>query len=117
MTVKEYINKMDGGVCHLTFIKARARKDAHTPFYHPEYQTTPLFSTDEVTKKEILSEYIVLNDRMQSITWLCGADWNNWIDKGFARCLLVISLEDFNLLYRGKQKKSMVECIDKKLKP
>lgn len=117
MKVEEYIDMMDDSVTHLTFIKARARKDAHTPFYHPEYQTTPLFMTSEVAEKDILFGYIVLNDRMQSITWLSGADWNPWIRKGFTRCLLVISPEDMNLLYSESQSKGMIEFIDKKLKP
>ena len=41
MLVKEFLsNKPD--YKNVTFIKARARKDANTPFYHPENQETPI---------------------------------------------------------------------------
>ena len=113
MTVAEYAKRTTAP--HMTFIKARARKDAHTPFYHPEDQTTPLYYTFEVEQKNILSDYIVLNDKQESITWLSGADWNNWIRKGMARCLLVISPDDMQTLYPGKQGDEMVEYIEKKL--
>lgn len=112
MTVAEYIKKTQ--VPHITFIKVRARKDAHTPFYHPEYQTTPLFYTYEVEEKGILSDYIIMNDRQASITYLSGADWNTWIKKGMARCLLVVSPEDYKLLHYDD---GMIRYIDERLKP
>lgn len=115
MTVLEYLMKTK--VHEITFIKARARKDAASPFYHPEYQTTPMYSRGEALNMKKLSDYIVLNDRQESITWLSGADWNIHIRKGIARCLLVISPEDFKTLYDESQMKHMIAYIDKKLKP
>ena len=115
MTVFEYLQKTE--VHQVTFIKARARKDAHTPFYHAEYQTTPMFWRSEVIDKNILSDYIILNDRQEAIEWLSGAGWNNQIRNGWARCLLVINPEDFKLLYSEKQMQQITAYIDKKLKP
>lgn len=116
MTVKEYIER--SSVSQITFIKARARKDAYSPFYHAEYQTTPLFARNDVIKHEVCFDYIVLNDRQEAITWLSGADWNVHIRKGFARCLLVISHEDFEMLYPSEdQREHMAAYIDKKLDP
>ena len=40
MTVREYLKNCNK-YADVTFIKARARKDVHTPGYHAEYQTTP----------------------------------------------------------------------------
>lgn len=114
MTVKEYAKLTD--VTQITFIKARARKDANTPFYHAEYQTTPLYFIGEVITGGILSDYIILNDKQGAISWLCGADWNNGIRGGWARCLLVISPADFETLYPSeRQRAGMISYIDKRL--
>jgi hypothetical protein len=101
MKVKEYLEKMSKDIVHVTFIKARARKDAHTPFYHAEYQTTPLFSVfelKELNESSHINDYIILNDQQACITWLSGADWNNEIKNGRAKCLLVVSPQDAKLL-------------------
>ena len=114
MTVKEYVEKLK--VTQITFIKARARKDAYSPFYHAEYQTTPMFYRDEVKREGILSDYIILNDRQAAIDWLSGANWNNAIKSGWAQCLLVINPSDFALLISSEeQRESMIKHIDKKL--
>jgi hypothetical protein len=113
MKVADYLAKMTEP--HVTFIKARAREDAHTPFYHAEYQTTPLYRTWEAERDGVLSDYIILNDKLGSIDWLSGADWNNWIRTGMARCLLVISPEDMKLLYCEEQSKSMEKFIEERL--
>lgn len=115
MTVLEYLQKTE--VNEFTFIKARARKDAQTPFYHAEYQTTPMFQKREIVSTGFLSNYIILNDRQEAIEWLSGAGWNYRIRKGWARCLLVINPEDFKLLYGEKQMQEITAYIDKKLKP
>lgn len=110
MTVIEYLNNYVKGTPQITFIKARARKDAHSPYYHPEYQTTPLFYFEEA-KKSSCADYIVLNDEMYAMDWLSGGGWNNLIKKGFAKCLLIISREDLELLYEKAQAKSTEEFI------
>lgn len=58
MKVKEYLEQHK--VEKITLIKARARKDANTPFYHQEYQTTPIFYKDELERMESLMDYIIL---------------------------------------------------------
>lgn len=114
MTVREYLErtKWKG---QITFIKARARKDAHAPFFHPEYQTTPLRFAWEWQSDHVLDS-IVLNDKQPSITWLSGADWNPHISRGHFKCLLIIHPDDFSQLYPGEtQRKGMEEYIDKQL--
>lgn len=110
MLVKDYIKRfnIDGNI---TFIKARARKDAHTPFYHPEYQTTPVKYASE-WKETAIMDYIVLNDKQSPIDWLSGVSWNNAFKKGQLASLLVISEEDLALLYPGEQRERMVSYID-----
>ena len=100
---------------NVTFIKARVRKDANTPFYHEEYQTTPLWTVKDWEQSKI-NDCIILNDNQPPITWLSGADWNVDIKRSRAKCLLVISPDDFALLYGSEeQRQSMEKYIEKKL--
>ena len=115
MNVREYMGRC-GKYDRFTFIKARARKDAHTPFYHPEYQVTPIWEAVEWLKpcNTGILDSIVLNDKQPSITWLSGVDWNIQIKGGLLYCLLIISPEDFELLYPNKgQRESMEKFIEK----
>ena len=109
MLVKEFLsNKPD--YKNATFIKARARKDANTPFYHPEYQETPIRTVCE-WKGDIL-DYIILNDAQAPIDWLSGSKWKNAFDRGELISLLVISAEDLELLYPDKrQRDGLIEFI------
>ena len=111
MLVREFLKDIKGQV---TFIKARARKDAHTPFYHAEYQTTPIRFVGE-WKNEIL-DYIILNDAQPPIDWLSGAPWKISFDRGCLTSLLVISPEDLELLYSSKEQRDhMIKFIDEKI--
>lgn len=113
MLVKEFLsNKPD--YKNVTFIKARARKDANTPFYHPEYQETPIRMVYE-WKGDIL-DYIILNDAQAPIDWLSGSRWKNAFDRGELISLLVISAEDLELLYPDKgQRDGLIEFIDSQI--
>lgn len=111
MLVREFLKGIKGDV---TFIKARARKDAHTPFYHAEYQTTPIRRVKEWDGK--IMDYIILNDAQTPIDWLSGAPWKNAFDRGCLTSLLVISPEDLELLYSDKkQRDHMIKFIDEKI--
>ena len=114
MTVKEYLEKVKAGKYQdITFIKARARKDASTPFYHAEYQTTPIFKVVELENSKLM-EYYVLNNKQQPIDWLSGVPWKNAFNSVSLISLLVISDDDFALLYQSKeQRNSMIKFIDK----
>ena len=116
MTVRQYLEKLNEGLM-VTFIKARARKDAHTPFYHPEYQTTPIFMAREWLdgNNARFLDSTVLNDKQMPIDWLCGAQWGAHVRKGTIKCLLIISEDDFALLYNEAQRGSMVQFIDEHL--
>lgn len=112
MTVKELIERY--GICNqITFIKARARKDAHSPFCHSEYQTTPILRVDEL---KTLLDYIVLNDHQAPIDWLSGARWGVHFHGGELECWLVISPEDFKTLYPSDDQRSgMIRYIDDRI--
>ena len=116
MRVREYLEKLSAGQ-DVTFIKVRARKDANTPFYHPEYQTTTIWAVSEWLDMggEALLNSVVLNDRQMPIVWLSGAQWGNAVKNGWLKCLLVVSLEDFALLYRGEEQRYIIEqyCEDR----
>lgn len=117
MKVKEYFKKMRPSD-DVTFIKARAREDAHTPFYHAEYQTTPIRRVAEWEQGNNgkLLDSIILNDNQMPIDWLSGAMWGRQVKFGRLKCLLVISEEDFELLYRSKeQRDSMERFIEEKI--
>lgn len=116
MRVRNYLEKLSASQ-DVTFIKARARKDANTPFYHPEYQTTPIWKAGEwlASTSDRLMDSIVLNDRQMPIDWLCGAKWGDAVKNGTLRCLLVVSPDDFAALYRGKDQRESMEkhCEDR----
>lgn len=110
MKVKDYFKRL--GECDsVTFIKARARKDAHTPYYHAEYQTTPTRTVEEWSDSSLLMDYIVLNHEQPPIEWLSGTSVKWW------KCILIISEEDLATLYPNEhQRQSMISYIDSKIK-
>ena len=117
MKVREYLLKLKE-YSDVTFIKARARKDAHTPYYHPEYQTTPFWSAKTwlSDSNEKLMDSIVLNDKQMPIDWLSGFTWSGKVSSGDLKCLLVVGQEDFKLLYKSKEQRDSMEAyIEEKL--
>ena len=117
MTVETYLKKIDPRY-EVTFIKARARADAHSPFYHAEYQTTPLYYVNEWLgfNNERILKSVVLNDKQMPIDWLSGACWGNMVKIGRAKCLLIVSEEDFKLLYKSEEQRvGMEKFIEERL--
>ena len=113
MIVKEYLEKI-GKYDSVTFIKARARKDANTPFFHAEYQETPINPACK-WEGDIL-QAIILNDNQPPIEWLSGAAWSNVFEAGNLKSLLVVSPEDLILLIPNEeQRKGIIEYIEGKL--
>lgn len=116
MRVKEYLELAQvKPYADVTFIKARARKDANTPFYHQEYQTTPIRRASEWRESKLM-DYIVLNDKQPPIEWASGAHWIPKFNRGDLLSILVISEDDLRLLYSESQAQSTEQYIDKKLK-
>ena len=114
MTVREYLKDCNK-YTDVTFIKAIARKDKHTPAYHAEYQTTPIRMLVEWEKSNLM-DYYILNDKQCPIDWLSGTHWKVDFDNGRLISLLVISKEDLETLYPKEQVASIIEYIDKKIK-
>lgn len=114
MTVREYLKDCNK-YADVTFIKARARKDANTPSYHEEYQTTPIRTIAELEKSNLM-DYYVLNDKQCPIDWLSGVSWKVAFDSGRLISLLIISKEDLEMLYSKEQASSIIDYIDKKIK-
>ena len=115
MTVKEYLEQFNDLGMEVTFIKACARKDSNTPFYHAEYQTTPIRSIKEWRGSDIM-DYQILNDHQCPIDWLSGAPWKNAFDSGRLISLLVISKTDMETIYSPKQAESMIAYIEEKIR-
>ena len=113
MTVREYLKDCNKSA-DVTFIKARARKDAHTPGYHAEYQTTPIRMCVEWESSRLM-DYYILNDKQCPIDWLSGASWKGAFENGRLISLLVISKEDLETLYSKEQATRLIEYIDKKI--
>ena len=110
MTVKEYLSKRNRSE-QVTFIQAFARAYESTSLYHAEYYCTPLRQVEEWlcdTNGRVLNS-IVLNDRQKPITWLSGADWGVQVDKGWIKCLLIISPEDLARLYPNEEQRNHME--------
>ena len=116
MIVREYLSRFSENTS-VTFVKARARKDAHSPHHHAEYQTTPIFRISELNNSnaEILS-YFILNDRQQPIDWLSGARWTPMFENGQLLSLLVISEKDLETLYCHSQAQSLIKFIDEEIR-
>ena len=92
------------------FIKAIARKDAYTPFYHAEYQTTPTRTVEDWSNSSLM-EYIILNDNQPQIEWLSGA-----YDRSIKN-MLIISEDDLAMIYKNEQQRnSIVETIERRIK-
>lgn len=109
MKVIEYFNRIKK-YDSVTFIKARARKDANTKFYHFEYQTTPVHTVEQWTQNGGLNEYIILNDDHPQIQWANNTGIRS------VKCMLVVSEEDFAKIYRSEeQREQIIESIDKKI--
>lgn len=114
MKVREYLSKL-GKNDDVTFIVARAVKDEHTPYYHEEYRTTPINPAWQ-WKDSSLNECFILNDEQPPIDWLSGAKWIVPFKQGRLKSILVISEEDFALLYKSKeQRKRLIEFIDEEI--
>ena len=112
MRVRKYLETLKP-LQEVTFIKARARKDAHTPYYHAEYQETPIYMAKDWLKNTStkLLDNIILNDRQAPIQWACGADWTTAATNGQLKCLLVISEDDFATLYPDKKQRNGMEAF------
>ena len=112
MKVREYLVNYSKHT-DITFIKARARKDANTPFYHAEYQTTPIYTINELMRSNAsILDYYILNDKQPPIDWLSGSPWGTQFKMNTLLSMLVISEEDLSHLYSEEQSKSIIKYID-----
>ena len=116
MKFKEYADKYLESMDNVTFLIAKAVKDESTPFYHPEYETTPIFKVIECKSMNYLLNMNILNDRQPPIDWLSGASWKNWFDEGFLKSFIVISDANLFELYSKKQADEMLKYIETQFK-
>ena len=115
MTVKEYFKNHLKDNDSVTFIIAKAEKDAMSPFYHPTYATTPINYVWQWIKNDKIMDYIILNDKQSPIDWLSGAKWNNQFNRGYLTCMLIISREELHTLYSKEQADSMEKFIENEI--
>lgn len=118
MNVRQYFDLLgkDKIFTQATFIIARAVKDNHSPSYHAEYRTTPIYTVEEWLNNAKILDYIVLNDKQAPIDWLSGAPWINWYNGGHLLSLLVIPRDELETLYSQDQARSMEEYIERKIR-
>lgn len=114
MKVREYLSNFNENE-KVTFIIARARKDAATQYHHAEYKTTPIRAIWEWKYADVM-EYHILNHKQYPIDWLGGGEWKHRVERGDLISMLVISNEDLETLYNPKQAAEMVAYIEGKIK-
>lgn len=106
MTVREYLKRFanEGSI---TFIKQITVKDEHTPFYHSEYQTSPINSAREWSQYEKVCDCLVINADHPPID-VTGM-WGNWYKKGHLLCAMITTEAELIKLYGEEQGRRMVD--------
>lgn len=112
MKFREWL-EMQGKNDRVTIIIAKAVKDEHTPFYHNEYSTTPIWSVWEWLRGTSADKYFVTNANHPPID--VTGNWQNEYKSGFLKCCIVTTEADHKALYRSEeQEQRMIEWYDKK---
>lgn len=111
MKAKEFIQQLPIG--DVTFVIKKAVKDANSPFYHDEYETTSMCKTWEFTRETWLDRYIVVNPDHPPVD--VTGHWVNAWKRGFLRCMMITTEEDLARHYKkpGDQYERMLEWYDK----
>lgn len=94
-----------------TLIVQKAVKDERSPFYHPEYRTTPVYSVWEWLQGTGIDKYIVIKRDHPPID-PTGA-WLNWYNKNSLGCCMVTTEQDLITQYGEKQGREMIEYYDR----
>lgn len=113
MKLREFLQE-NGRNIQYTLVIQKTVKDEHSPFYHDEYKTTPIYSTWEWLQSSCIDKYIVINRDHPPID-VTGC-WLNWYNKGNLGCCVVTTEEDLILHYGEKQGKDMIDYYDRKIR-
>lgn len=106
MTVREYLKKHQNEAS-ITFIRQKAVKDEHSPFYHSEYSTAPIYSAYEWAQHEKVCENLVINADHPPID--ANGMWGNWYKQGNLLCAMITTEEELIKMYGEKQGRDMIE--------
>lgn len=110
MRLNKYLNGLNEND-RVTFIIAKAVKDEHTPFYHTEYETTPVRVAREWKEWELGQNYIIANENHPPVD-ITGT-WVNWYNRGDLKCSVLISEETLRTMYSENQAEDMIKFYDK----
>lgn len=111
MTAREYLQKIQEkhGTPEVTFIIAHSVKDSHSPFYHYEYDTTPVYSINELLRYpsgSFIDTHLVVNADHPPID-ITGI-WVRHYNRGYLRCAVLETEDDLRIKYSGKQAEDMI---------
>lgn len=114
MKIREYLEKIEKHT-DVTFIIQRSIKDDHAPFYHNEFQTTPIRTNQEWLEGEgFIDNHIVINQDHPPID--VTGTWVNWYMAGRLKCAVVTTEEDLIRHYGEKQGRDMIAYYNRTVK-
>ena len=113
MLLKEWL-QTKGKNEQATFIVEKVVKDEHTPFYHPEYRTTPIHSVWEWIEGETASKFIVAKADHPPID--ITGNWLQWYKEGKLLCAMVTTYESLFTRYGKEQAEQMIKWYDEKVR-
>lgn len=112
MKLREWLEKQ-GENDRVTIIIAKAVKDEHTPFYHNEYSTTPIWSVWEWLRGTSADKYFVTNANHPPIDVI--GFWQAEYKRGDLKCCMVTTEADIKTLYPNEeQAQQMIKMYDEK---
>lgn len=112
MKAKEYLESIGEG--QVTFVITKSVKDKNSPFYHYEYETTPIYSRWEVLRDKWIDKYIVINANHPPID--ITGHWVRAYNKGHLKCAMLTTENDLYTHYSEKQAKSMIAYYDREVR-
>lgn len=114
MTVREYLAKIGTGH-NVTFIVQKAVKDEHSPFYHDEYKTTPIYSPQELLRGYcFVDTNIVINADHPPVD--VTGTWSNMYKRGHLRCAMITTEADLMTRYSEVQGRDMIAYYDREVR-
>lgn len=114
MTVKEYLEKMQGDPM-VTFIIAEAHHEVAS-FWGYRYRTTPLqMKRDWLESTEWCESFLVINADHPPID--VTGSWINGYKRGFYKCAMIVKPEEMRKTYRSEQQyNEMVDFYNRNVK-
>ena len=118
MTAREYLQKIveKHGPQQVTFVIAHSVRNAAAPGHHYEYQTTPVYYTDELLRYPAdtwVDKHLVINADHPPID-ITGI-WVRNYQKGWLYCAMLTTETDLRTLYCETQATSMIAYYEREV--